>query len=198
MHTSFIVSSLLEREREHLVEPEFSEASQDPAALFEEARRRQRHRRRLIALGLAAAVVAGAYLVVRLSGGALATQHPRSPRLAAAHQRPIRVMLSAQNHHPRASTSPYVHWGYCVRVRTAAGRTPPSKIHLVLQILNGGTSSAGVGEVWLNKGYDNWCGEIGGETNPLLGLPHGKRLAFQAVVTAMGVTVKRSWPIVIR
>jgi len=55
-----------------------------------------------------------------------------------------------------------------------------------------------VGLVSLKKGYDNWCGSIGGEYNVLEGVPPGKRLVFQAVVRAMGVTVKQNWPIVVR
>jgi hypothetical protein len=62
----------------------------------------------------------------------------------------------------------------------------------------GRTPVAGVGQVWLKKGYDNWCAGIGGETNALLAVPRGKKLSFQAVVRAMGVTVKRNWPIVVR
>jgi hypothetical protein len=172
----------------------------DPEALIEEARRRQRRRRRrfVLALSLAAVVSVGAYLAVHLGARGASTHHAQPPTLGAPHQSPIRVILTAQNHHPRASNSPYVHWGYCVKVRTAAGKAPPSKIHLLLEILRGRTPVAGVGEVWLNRGYDNWCGGIGGETNPLLAVQRGKKLFFHAVVTTMGVTVKRSWPIVVR
>ncbi|HEX5449273.1 MAG TPA: hypothetical protein VFW85_04385 [Gaiellaceae bacterium] len=55
-----------------------------------------------------------------------------------------------------------------------------------------------VGLVSLKKGYDHWCGSIGGEYNVLEAVPRGKRLAFQAVVKTMGVTVTRNWPIVVR
>lgn len=172
----------------------------DPEALIEEARRRQRRRRRacLVALGLASAITAAAYFTVRVWDEGSSTQRARPSAVGTTHQSPIRVILTAQSHDPRASHSPYVHWGYCVKVRTAAGKSPPSGIHLHLQILIGRTTAAGVGEVWLKKGYDNWCGGIGGETNPLLAVPRGKKLIFQAVVTAMGVTVKRSWPMVVR
>jgi hypothetical protein len=110
-------------------------------------------------------------------------------------QSPIRVTLTAQNHHPRASASPSVQWGYCVRVRTAAGKSVASTIHL--QILQGRKPVGQVGFVSLRKGYDHWCASIGGETNPLLAVPRGKKLIFQAVVRAEGVTVKRNWPIVV-
>jgi hypothetical protein len=110
-------------------------------------------------------------------------------------QSPIRVTLTAQNHHPRASGSPSVQWGYCVRVRTAAGKSVASTIHL--QILQGRKPVGQVGFVSLRKGYDHWCASIGGETNPLLAVPRGKKLIFQAVVRAEGVTVKRNWPIVV-
>jgi hypothetical protein len=110
-------------------------------------------------------------------------------------QSPIRVTLTAQNHHPRASASTSVQWGYCVRVRTAAGKSVASTIHL--QILQGRKPVGQVGFVSLRKGYDHWCASIGGETNPLLAVPRGKKLIFQAVVRAEGVTVKRNWPIVV-
>lgn len=172
----------------------------DPEALIEEARRRQRRRRRasLFALFLAAAIVAATYLSVHVGGQGATTQHGGPPAVGAPHRNPIRVTLTAQNHLPRASNSPYVHWSYCVRVRTAAGKQVPSGIHLLLQILSDRTPMAGVGEVWLKKGYDNWCAGIGGETNALLAVPRGKMLIFQAVVTAMGVTVRRNWPMVVR
>lgn len=172
----------------------------DPEALIEEARRRQRRRRRRFSLllGLASVIAVGGYLAVHLGDTGASTHHAQPPTVEAPHQSPIRVILTAQSHQPHASNSPYVHWGYCVKVRTAAGKAPPSKIHLLLQILKGRTPVAGVGEVWLNRGYDNWCGGIGGETNPLLTLQRGKKLFFHAVVTAMGVTVRRNWPIVVR
>jgi hypothetical protein len=84
-----------------------------------------------------------------------------------------------------------------VKVRTAAGKSVASTIHL--QILLGDTTPVeGVGLVSLKKGYDHWCAAIGGEANVLAGVPRGKKLVFQAVVRAEGVTVKRNWPIVVR
>jgi hypothetical protein len=107
----------------------------------------------------------------------------------------IRVTLTAQNHHPRPSESPSWHWGYCVKVRTVAGTSVASTIQL--RILSGRTPVAGVGLVSLRKGYDRWCAAIGGEGNILDALPRGKKLVFQAVVTANGATVERNWPIVV-
>jgi hypothetical protein len=189
-------------ERTRAVEPPpVDEPLIDPEALIEEARRRQRRRRRLsvFALILASAIAAGTYLAAHVGGDSASTQHAHPPALGATtHPSPIRVILTAQNHQPRASNSPSVHWGYCVKVRTAAGKPPPSRIHLLLEILRGRTLLARVGQVWLNKGYDNWCAGIGGETNALLAVPRGKNLKFQAVVTTMGVTVKQTWPIVVR
>lgn len=49
-----------------------------------------------------------------------------------------------------------------------------------------------------NRGYDHWCASIGGEDNLLLAVPRGKKLVFQAVVTAEGVTVERNWPMIVR
>lgn len=111
-------------------------------------------------------------------------------------QSPIRVTLTAQNHRPHPTNSPGWQWGYCVRVRTAAGKSVASTIHL--QILLGRKRVGQAGFVSLNKGYDHWCASIGGETNALLAAPRGKKLVFQAVVKAEGVTVKRNWPIVVQ
>jgi hypothetical protein len=108
----------------------------------------------------------------------------------------MRVTLTAQNHRPRPSESPQWHWGYCVKIRTAAGESVASKIHL--QILLGRKPVEAVGFVSLKKGYDHWCAAIGGEANVLLAVPRGKKLIFQAIVRAKGVTVKRDWPIVVR
>jgi hypothetical protein len=52
--------------------------------------------------------------------------------------------------------------------------------------------------VRLRKGYDRWCAGVGGEAGVLLGVPRGMKLAFQAVASAEGVTVKRNRPIVVR
>lgn len=115
---------------------------------------------------------------------------------SGTHQSLIRVTLTAQNHRPRPSESPSWHWGYCVKVRTATGKSVASTIHL--QILLGRKPVQGVGFVSLKKGYDHWCAAIGGEANVLLAVPRGKKLIFQAVVRAKGVTVKRNWPFVVR
>jgi hypothetical protein len=115
---------------------------------------------------------------------------------SGTHQSPIRVTLTAQNHDPHPSDSPSWHWGYCVKVRTAAGKSVASTIHF--QILLGRTPVEGLAVVSLKKGYDHWCAGIGGEANVLLAEPRGKKLVFQAVVRADGVTVKRNWPIVVQ
>jgi hypothetical protein len=114
---------------------------------------------------------------------------------AAGSTRPIRVTLTAQNHHPRASHSPSVHWSYCVRVTTAVGTSVPSTIRI--QVVSGRTVWK-IAAISLRKGYDHWCQGIGGEASILNVLPLGRKLIFQAVVTADGVTVKRNWPIVVR
>jgi hypothetical protein len=129
-----------------------------------------------------------AIVLVALTAGAGA--------VAAVRNSPIRVTLTAENHHPHPRASPSWQWGYCVRVRTAAGKSVASTIHL--QILQGRKPVGQVGFVSLKRGYDHWCGTIGGETNALLAVPRGKRLIFQAVVRAEGVTVKRNWPLVVR
>lgn len=154
--------------------------------LIAEAKRRMRRRRFVIA---AAALAAGAAAaIVALRGPAVT--------VTETHRSPIRVTLTAKNHEPRASESPYKHWWYSVKVTTAAGKSVASTIHL--QILSGRTPLEGVGLVTLKKGYDHWSAAIGGEASVLHGLPRGKKLIFQAVVRAKGVTVKRNWPIVVR
>lgn len=89
-----------------------------------------------------------------------------------------------------------MQWGYCVRVTTVAGTSVASKIDL--RIVSGRMTVARAGEVWLKKGYDHWCGSIGGEASLFNAVPHGKRLEFRAIVTANGGTVTRDWPIVVR
>jgi hypothetical protein len=108
----------------------------------------------------------------------------------------IRVTLTARNHDPHPRNDPGWQWGYCVRITTAAGKSVASTTHL--QILMGTTRVAALGSVSLRKGYDHWCAAIGGEDNVLLGVPRGKKLVFQAVVRADGLTVRRNWPIVVR
>jgi hypothetical protein len=130
---------------------------------------------------------------------------------AATNGSPIRVTLSAENHRPRPSENPAWHWSYCVRVASAAGGSVTGKTTILLQIvssraqvkfLSGRPTPVKIATLTLNPGYPKndhrWCAAIGGEDNVLAGAPRGKRLVFQAVVTAMGVTVKRNWPIVVQ
>lgn len=124
---------------------------------------------------------------------------------SGTHHGQIRVTLTAKNHQPRLTLTgrnhqppPNEQWWYCVKVRTAAGKPVPAPIQLRLQILSGRTPVQGVGLVSLKKGYDDWCGSIGGEYNLLEAVPRGKQLVFQAVVKTMGVTVEQNWPIVVR
>jgi hypothetical protein len=156
--------------------------------LIAEAKRRMR-RRRLLGVAAAIALVAGT------AGAVFALRGP-AVTVTETNRSPIRVTLTAQNHRPRASKSPYKHWWYSVKVTTAAGKSVASTIHF--QILSGGTPLEGVGLVTLKKGYDHWSAAIGGEASVLNALPRGKKLIFQAVVKAKGVTVRRNWPIVVR
>ena len=122
-----------------------------------------------------------------------------------ARESPIRVTVTALNHQPLLHLTgrnhqppPSEQWWYCVRVRTAAGTAIHAPIRLHLQIVSGRRPVEGVGLVSLAKGYNRWCGSIGGEYNVLEAVPPGKHLDFQAVVTTMGVTVEQNWPIVVR
>jgi hypothetical protein len=124
---------------------------------------------------------------------------------ARTHRSRIRVIVTALNHQPLLHLTrrnhqppPSEQWWYCVRVRTAAGKPVHAPIRLHLQIVSGRKPVEDVGLVSLAKGYNRWCGSIGGEYNVLEAVPHGKQLVFQAVVTTMGVTVEQSWPIVVR
>jgi hypothetical protein len=119
-------------------------------------------------------------------------------------QSPIRVTLTAKNHHPLLTLTgrnhqppPSQQWGYCVKIRTSSGKPVPAPIQLHLQFVLNRTVVKRMGMVSLNKGYDNWCGSIGGEYNMLEALPPGKKVDFQAVVKSMGVTVRQNWPIVV-
>jgi hypothetical protein len=160
--------------------------SLDP--LIAEAKRRMRRRRCLVVVATVALGAGAAGALLALRGSAVsATETNRSP---------IRVTLTAQNHRPRASQNPYKHWWYSVKVTTAAGKSLASRIRL--QILLGRIPLEGVALVTLKKGYDHWNAAIGGEASVLNALPRGKKLVFQAVVGAEGVTVKRNWPIVVR
>jgi hypothetical protein len=82
-----------------------------------------------------------------------------------------------------------------VKITTAAGKSVASKIRV--QVVTGRTVK-GIALISLRKGYDHWCQAIGGEASILNTLPLDRRLIFQAVVTADGVTVKRNWPIIVR
>jgi hypothetical protein len=106
------------------------------------------------------------------------------------------VSLTAENHHPRASKSPSVHWWYCVRVTTAGGKSVASTIRI--QIMIGRRLVKRIAVISLRKGYDHWCAALGGGASVLNVVPRGKKLLFQAVVTAQGVTAKRNWPIIVR
>ena len=129
-------------------------------------------------------------LLVGLVGIAVATG-----TAAGADPGPIRVTLTAQNHHPVASHSPVVHWSYCVKVTTAAGTSVASSIRI--QVVSGRTVRP-VALISLRKGYNHWCQALGGEASILNTLPIGRKMFFEAVVTADGVTVKRTWPIIVR
>jgi hypothetical protein len=115
---------------------------------------------------------------------------------AGASRSPLRVTLTAQNHHPRASHDPAVHWWFCVKVTSASGKSVASTIHV--QIVSGDRIVRRAGLITLRKGYDHWCQAIGGEASLFNVVPTGKSLDFEAVVTAQGVTVKRDWPIVVQ
>lgn len=108
----------------------------------------------------------------------------------AASAASIRVVLTAQSHHPRVGKS----WWYEVRV-TSGGKPVAARIHL--QVLFGGMPVGQIGVHRVRTGI--WREVIGkGANAPFPAAARGQPLVFQAVVTAKGVTVKRNWPIVVR
>jgi len=100
-----------------------------------------RRRRFLVAVAAIALAAAGV-------GAALAL---RGPSVTATAKRPssIRVILTAKNHQPRVSNSPYKHWWYSVEVTTATGKSVAATLDL--QILSGRTPLEGVGLVTFTK-----------------------------------------------
>jgi hypothetical protein len=82
-----------------------------------------------------------------------------------------------------------------VKITTAAGESVASKIRI--QVVSARTVRR-IALISLRRGYDHWCQAIGGEASILNTLPIGRKLFFQAVVTADGVTVRRNWPIIVR
>jgi hypothetical protein len=104
---------------------------------------------------------------------------------------PIRVVFHGQDHHPRAGK----RWSYEVRVTDRDGNRVSARIHL--QILFGGVAVGQVGVHRVRNGA--WRETLGTPGNPPFpAAARGRRLVFQTVVTARGVTVKRNWPIVVR
>jgi hypothetical protein len=81
-----------------------------------------------------------------------------------------------------------------VKVTTASGESVASKIRI--QVAWGRTVRR-IALISLRKGYNHWCQGIGGEASILNTLPVGRKLLFQAVVTAESVTVTKNWPIVV-
>jgi len=103
----------------------------------------------------------------------------------------IRVTLTAQDHHPRVGKP----WSYSVVVKNASGKPVAAKIHL--QILFGGFP---VGQIGVHRVKDGvWRETFGtGKNPPFPASARGQALVFQAVVTAVGQTVKKNWPITVR
>jgi hypothetical protein len=109
----------------------------------------------------------------------------------AALAAPIRVTLTAQDHHPKVGK----RWSYSVVVKDANGKPVAAKVHL--QILFGGFPVGQIGVHRVKTGV--WRETLGtGKNPPFPASARGQALVFQAVVTAAGQTVKKNWPIVVR
>jgi len=109
----------------------------------------------------------------------------------AALAAPIRVTLTAQDHHPRVGK----RWSYSVVVRNANGKPVAAKVHM--QILFGGFPVGQIGVHRVTSGV--WRETLGtGKNPPFPATARGQALVLQAVVTAAGQTVKKNWPITVR
>ena len=101
------------------------------------------------------------------------------------------MRLIADSHHPRVGKP----WHYEVRVTDAAGRPVPALVHL--QILFAGVSVGQVGRHRVANGV--WRETIGAGANaPFPESARGQPLVFEAVVRALGQTVKVGYSISVR
>lgn len=137
--------------------------------------------------------LAAAVIVAAGCGGGETTRAPTATHAARAAPPPrIHATLTADSHAPRVGRP----WHYVVRVRDAAGRPVPARIHL--QILFG---SVPVGQVGVHRVRDGvWQETIGDSpaNPPFPAAARGRPLVFQAVVTAKGQTVRLNWPVRVR
>jgi hypothetical protein len=115
-----------------------------------------------------------------------------SPAKPKVEFRPaVNVSIISSTHHPKVNRP----WPVMVRVTDSAGKSLPAR--LTMRILFGG---APVGKVDNGKVYrfvGSWQERKGNEiTWPPAS--RGQPLQFEAIVTARGTTVKRTWSIVVR
>ena len=106
----------------------------------------------------------------------------------ASQPRQVRVTISAPTHHPRVKAK----WPVTVHVTNAAGQ--PIAARLTMRILFAGSP---VGKVDFGRVYHfvgSWR-EKKGEEITWPAASRGQPLAFQAIVTAHHVTVKRTFPV---
>jgi hypothetical protein len=111
---------------------------------------------------------------------------PKAPAAPA-----INVTISAPTHQPRVNKP----WPVTVRVTDAAGKPLPAQ--LTMRILFGGTPVGKVDNGRVYRFVGMWREEKGNEiTWPRAS--RGQPLQFEAIVTARGKTVKRTWSIQVR
>jgi hypothetical protein len=125
----------------------------------------------------------GLMLAAGCGGGSGAAS---SSTATAAQAEPVRVVLRAATHRPRAGRP----WLYSVRVTDASGRPLPARIRM--QVLFG---AAPVGKVDGGRTF-SFVGTWREPRNSPVIWPkrsRGVRLVFEAVVTARGQTRKVDW-----
>jgi hypothetical protein len=133
--------------------------------------------------GLALALV-----FVAAGCGSQASKQGAATATAASQAQPVRVTISAPTHHPRVRAK----WPVTVRVTNAAGQ--PIAATLTMRILFAGSP---VGKVDFGHVYHfvgTWREKKGAEiTWPPAS--RGQPLAFEAIVRAQHMTVKRAFPV---
>jgi hypothetical protein len=103
----------------------------------------------------------------------------------------VNVSVVAPTHHPKVNKP----WPVTVRVTDSAGKPLPAR--LTMRILFGGTAVGKVDDGKVYRFVGSWRET---KANEITWPPasRGEPLQFEAIVTARGTKVKRTWSIVVR